>query len=389
MHEKIGLVLLVARLMLKLPWANRIFVVIGTSSFLAWSTWMQRHMLQRGILSRILYPAPEPSYTIDSFPSELVWVPKRSSLDGDVPPVGVDSVPCLLLTYPFSRYLILFFHSNAEDLGRCFSFCHMLRDKFQAHVLAVEYPGYGLCPGVASGKTVMENALSALHFATQSLSWPIDGIKIFGRSIGTGPAIKLASLFRFAGVILVTPFLSVADLFKDRVGPLACFVEEWYPNLELAPKMSSPVLLIHGRADDMIAFRHAEKLYAAISSRKLLISPPGMSHNTNLMNDMNLLVLPATQFFSLPDYVFHDLRVPRWALDISRCTASHRPSWLTLIQREGRALLQLGQHLTAKPHFFVGGLRHFKFFVPSTDSHSSERQMCLRSLRQSTDFAFG
>ena len=36
------------------------------------------------------------------------------------------------------------------------------------HVLAVEYPGYGVCPGVATGPSVMENAFSALHFATQS-----------------------------------------------------------------------------------------------------------------------------------------------------------------------------------------------------------------------------
>ena len=50
---------------------------------------------------------------------------------------------------------------------------------------------------------------------------------ICGRSIGTGPAIKLTSLFRFAGVILVTPFMSIGELFKDRVGLLSKLVEEW------------------------------------------------------------------------------------------------------------------------------------------------------------------
>ncbi|CAJ1378671.1 unnamed protein product [Effrenium voratum] len=270
--------------------------------------------LQRGVLTRILYPAPEPSYSVDSFPGELVWVPKKSSLDGDAPGFGVDSVPCLLLKYPYSRFLVLFFHSNAEDLGRCYSFCQQLRDKFQVHVLAVEYPGYGVCPGVATGKSVTENALSALHFATQSLSWPLDSIKIFGRSIGTGPAIKLASLFRFAGVILVTPFLSIAELFRDRVGPLSKLVEEWYPNGDLVGKVGSPVLIIHGKSDDMIAYRHAESLFDRISTRKLLVSPPNMAHNTNLMNDLSFLVMPATHFFSLPDYIFQDLRVPSWAL---------------------------------------------------------------------------
>jgi len=257
-------------------------------------------------------------------------------------------VPCLLLTYPYSRYLVLFFHSNAEDLGRCYSFCRLLREKFQVHVLAVEYPGYGLCPGVATGKTVMENSFSALHFATQSLHWPVDSILTFGRSIGTGPAVKLASLFRFAGVILVTPFLSIADLFKDRVGPLSSLFEDWYPNIDLAPRIKCPVLLIHGKADNMIGFHHAELLYTAISTRKLLVSPSALSHNTNLMNDVSYLILPATHFFSLPDYVFHDLQVPQWAFDEERAT-SRRPAWSTLIQREGKALLQLGHQFTARP----------------------------------------
>ena len=273
-------------------------------------------MLERGFLTRILYPAPAPTYAVDSFKGELIWIPKKSSLDGDAPLLGVDCVPCLLLKYPYSRFLVLFFHSNAEDLGRCYSFCVQMRDRCQVHVLAVEYPGYGVCPGVATGPSVMENAFSALHFATQSLCWPVDSILIFGRSIGTGPAIKLTSLFRFAGVILVTPFLSIGELFKDRVGPFSKLVEEWYPNSDLIRKVRCPVLMIHGKSDDMINYRHAEQLFELISTRKLLISPPTMLHNTNLMNDMNYLVMPATHFFSLPDYIFQDLRVPCWAFSL-------------------------------------------------------------------------
>ena len=37
-----------------------------------------------------------------------------------------------------------------QDLGRCRWFCLFLRDQFQVHVLAVEYPGYGVCPGTTS-----------------------------------------------------------------------------------------------------------------------------------------------------------------------------------------------------------------------------------------------
>jgi hypothetical protein len=287
-------------------------------------------MLERGLVSRILFPAPPPSYDVDCFPHDLIWVPKAQAAvsrpeDPSACPPIEDCIPCLLLTYPSARFLIIFFHSNAEDLGRCHGFCCYIRDQFQVHVLAVEYPGYGICPGVPSGETVMENALAAMKFVTDTLQWPMDSIKVFGRSIGTGPAIGLASIFSLAGLILVTPFLSVQELFRDRVGPLAGFVEEWFPNRDSAPKITSPTMIIHGQRDELIACRHGESIYELLRPRKLLISPPEMEHNTNLLTNMQFFVLPMFQFFALPDYAFQDLQVPPWAFDKRRSPFYIRP----------------------------------------------------------------
>lgn len=285
-------------------------------------------MLERGLVSRILFPAPPPSYDVDSFPHDLIWVPKTTVArpeDSSVCPPIEDCVPCLLLTYPSARFLIIFFHSNAEDLGRCHGFCCYIRDQFQVHVLAVEYPGYGICPGVPSGETVMENAMAAMRFVTDTLQWPLDSIKVFGRSIGTGPAIGLASVFSLAGLVLVTPFLSVQDLFRDRVGPLASFVEEWFPNSDSAPKITSPTMIIHGQRDELISCRHGESIYELLRPRKLLISPPEMEHNTNLLTNLQFFVLPMFQFFALPDYAFQDLHVPAWAFDKRRSPFYIRP----------------------------------------------------------------
>jgi hypothetical protein len=288
-------------------------------------------MLERGIVSRILFPAPPPSYDVDCFPQDLIWVPKdektaaERSDDPTVCPPIEDCVPCLLLTYPSARFLIIFFHSNAEDLGRCHGFCCYIRDQFQVHVLAVEYPGYGICPGVPCGESVMENALAAMRFVINTLQWPMDSIKVFGRSIGTGPAIGLASAFSLAGLILVTPFLSVQELFRDRVGPFASLVEEWFPNSDSAPKITSPTMIIHGQRDELIACRHGESIYELLRPRKLLISPPEMEHNTNLLTNLQFFVLPMFQFFALPDYAFQDLEVPPWAYDKRRSPFYTRP----------------------------------------------------------------
>lgn len=278
-------------------------------------------MLERSLVSRILFPVPKPSYTAESFPEELIWVPKVcAAIPGSTATCGPrqqeELVPCLLLTYPSARFIIMFFHSNAEDLGRCRSFCCHLRDQFQVHVLVVEYPGYGICPGSPSGQTVMENAFAAFHFVQDSLQWPLDSVKVFGRSIGTGPAITLASLYKFAGVILVTPFLSVQKLFRDRVGPLAGLVEEWFANCDAMPKITSPTMIVHGQRDEMIQVYHGESLFEQLKSRKLFVSPPDMEHNTNLLCNLQILVLPMFQFFSLPDYVFTDIHVPAWAYGV-------------------------------------------------------------------------
>mmetsp|Transcript_41587 Transcript_41587/g.123459 ORF Transcript_41587/g.123459 Transcript_41587/m.123459 type:complete len:505 (-) Transcript_41587:84-1598(-) len=299
--------------------------------------------LSERIVKTVLFPCPHPSYTIDSFPGELIWIPQVPSLtvaeggpmEGTYPRVGDpdapseergEPVPCLMLPYESARFCVIFFHSNAEDLGRCRWFCHFLREQFQVHVLAVEYPGYGICGGPPSREGVIANAHAALQFALNVLKLPLEQIKLFGRSIGTGPALTLASRFNVAGVILVTPFANVKRLFQERVGPLAAFVEEWFDNSEAIKEVQSPTMFIHGRKDAIIPFQHSEALYKDCYARKVFVNPAGMEHNTNLTTDVSCLIVPMFRFFSLPDYSFEELQVPAWVYDKRRSPLYVRPA---------------------------------------------------------------
>lgn len=228
-----------------------------------------------------------------------------------------DCVPCLFLPYSSARFLVFYVHSNAEDIGRCHAFCSSVRAQFQVHVLAVEYPGYGICPGApCNEQSVTENAFVAFRFVREVLSWPLDSILIMGRSIGCGPAISLAVRYQVSGVIIVCPMLSVKDLVKDVAGPLSYMVhEDRFPNKDRVPLIRSPLLVVHGQKDIMIPCRHGIELYGACRSRKLLVCPKDMEHNTNLLANVTYFVLPMLQFFSLPDYCFEDIQVPSWAYD--------------------------------------------------------------------------
>lgn len=255
------------------------------------------------IISQLLFPMPVSTYNQDSFPDELIWVPN-----------GKNPIPCLFLPYQSARFLILYLHSNAEDLGRCYTFCATLREQFQVHVIAMEYPGYGICPGgPCTEEKATECAFKTFEFIQEVIRWPLDSIKILGRSVGTGPALHLATKYPVAGLILIAPFLSVREVIREHIGFFSHFVDERFPNQERASSVKAPCLIIHGQRDQMVSFRHSKVLYDLLSVPKLLITPSHMEHNTNLLQDISLFVLPMLKFFAIPDYCFEDICIPEWA----------------------------------------------------------------------------
>jgi fermentation-respiration switch protein FrsA (DUF1100 family) len=80
------------------------------------------------------------------------------------------------------------------------------------------------------------------------------------------------------GVILHAPFLSVYRIVVDT----GCTVYgDKFPNIDYAPTIKSPVILVHGTADQIVPFNHSERLYEALvpSSRARPIFIEGMGHN--------------------------------------------------------------------------------------------------------------
>jgi hypothetical protein len=273
------------------------------------------------VVERICFPAPKPSYTIKSFPEELILIP---GADGE-------KVPCLFLPFRHARFLFIYFHANAEDLGLCYTFCTIVRDLFQVHMLAVEYPGYGICPGLPSEEGIRANAHAAARFVLETLKWPCDGIKLFGRSIGTGAALALAAENEMAGLILVTPFTSIREIVRHQIGPLADLISDRFPNIDLASKIESPTLIIHGQQDTLIPLNHSKAIYDALPAKKMMVCPALMGHNTSLLANVGTFVMPMTQFFSLPDYTFEDIEVPEWVfpqIDHENSTLEDDNKWV-------------------------------------------------------------
>jgi esterase/lipase len=91
------------------------------------------------------------------------------------------------------------------------------------HVLAVEYPGYGIYHGDSpTSDKIIADAEIVYKFLTKELFWKEHDIIVCGRSIGSGPACYLASTFAPSSLVLVSPHTSIRGIVKDKfLGGLA------------------------------------------------------------------------------------------------------------------------------------------------------------------------
>jgi fermentation-respiration switch protein FrsA (DUF1100 family) len=79
-------------------------------------------------------------------------------------------------------------------------------------------------------------------------------ILIFGRSIGTGPATYIAAHNSPGALILMSPYTSIKNIVRNKVGWLSFLVAEHFDNIKLMPKVVCPTFIVHGQKDSLIPF---------------------------------------------------------------------------------------------------------------------------------------
>ena len=89
--------------------------------------------------------------------------------------------------------VIIYFHANAEDLGKCLSLLTRLREILGARIIAMEYPGYGLHGYEAKcSQQLQKDALTVYDFVNQVMKVKEEDIFLLGRSIGSSVATYVA-----------------------------------------------------------------------------------------------------------------------------------------------------------------------------------------------------
>ena len=211
--------------------------------------------------SLLFHPeAPDADYTFNLQYTSEVYI--------DVPGAKLHA---LYLRQPAekSRGIVLFLHGNAGNLKTWFTHADFwLSTGYD--VLMPDYRGFGKSTGRIESEAQLHNdVLIAWNYV--AANYPDKNRVIYGRSIGTGLAAKLATEVPADLLILVSPYESIMKVAK-RYYPWVPSFALRYPleTNKLLPTIKIPTLLLHGTDDKLISIDNSRALVKLNPNIKLV-----------------------------------------------------------------------------------------------------------------------
>ena len=163
---------------------------------------------------------------------------------------------------------ILFLHGNAGSLeNRIHKINHF--KNMNVNFLIIAWRGFSGNEGSPTEEGLYEDANAAVRWLE------FNGIKkkniiIYGESLGTAIALEIAQNKNFAGIILESPFTSMIDVGKKKypILPVKLLLKDKYQSDIKIKNIQSPILIMHGKADNLVPFNMGEKMYELADNPK-------------------------------------------------------------------------------------------------------------------------
>jgi uncharacterized protein len=176
----------------------------------------------------------------------------------------------------------------AESTGMWVILCHgqtghlatTVRPEYYAYlraigvnILAFDWRGFGTSGGTPSEEGLYRDATAAYEYLRTVHGVDPKDIIIYGHSLGTGPAIELATRVPAAGLIVEGGATSVRDRGQEVYPwlPVRYVASTDFNSLARIPRVTMPILVMHARGDKRIPLSHGQALWNAARSRKRLV----------------------------------------------------------------------------------------------------------------------
>ena len=187
------------------------------------------------------------------------------------------------ISAPGSHAVVLWCHGNAGNVIHRLAHAAPLYQR-GISVFLFDYRGYGRSRGTPSEPGLARDALAAYNVLVEQRGVPPERIVLFGESLGAAVAGDLAAQRRCAGLILESPFPSVAAVARAHYGlPLNWLLRARYPLAERLPRVHAPVLVLHGDRDDIIPLALGRRVFEAARQPKDWYLIAGAGHNDTFL----------------------------------------------------------------------------------------------------------
>jgi fermentation-respiration switch protein FrsA (DUF1100 family) len=180
---------------------------------------------------------------------------------------------------PEGRPVLLYFHGNGGHVGyRWYRLSRFVAAGYG--VLMPEYRGYGGNEGQPSEAAFFADSDVAMAFLQKEGLSP-DRIVVYGESLGTGVATRVASENQIAALVLEAPYTSISAMAGAQFPylPVSLMLKDRFDSLSRIVKVRAPILVMQGERDQVVPPALGQELFAAASEPKEFWSTPDGGHD--------------------------------------------------------------------------------------------------------------
>ncbi len=174
--------------------------------------------------------------------------------------------------------VVVVFHGNAGHLGDRVPKLRALIDAGFG-LLFAGYRGYSGNPGSPTEDDLTADSHGVLDWLAGQGVEPARTV-LYGESLGTGVAVKMAVEREVAAVVLESPYTSIAELSQTHYWylPARWLVLDKWDSLSRVGRLSAPLLVLHGTRDATVPLRFGQALFEAAAGPKDMVVIEGAGH---------------------------------------------------------------------------------------------------------------
>jgi fermentation-respiration switch protein FrsA (DUF1100 family) len=175
--------------------------------------------------------------------------------------------------------VVLYLHGNGGNIG--YRAARMVRlHSFGWGVVLLEYRGYGGNAGAPSEAGLIEDARAG-YAALRTAGVPARRVLLWGESLGSGVAVRLAAELDVGAVLLESPFTSIAALAQQRFPfvPVSLLLRDRFDLIGRIAAVGAPVLVMTGGRDAIVPPEMGRAVFAAARGPAEFWYAPEAGHN--------------------------------------------------------------------------------------------------------------